>query len=152
MGPDLAERCYGLFNYGTSIVLDAENAVTGNVAHFGGGDAVLAREVEDAIELCRCDRDYRAGAAFTKKEGFGGSVALQGHPRTQFRRCETGFGESDGQAAIAEVVGGLNGFRRGEGEQTLLQAFFGREIDGWRLAGDDACDGFGIFGRRKFAG
>ena len=51
MGPDIAERFHGLFNYDTSIVLDAENAVTGNMADFGRGDAVFAREMEDAIEL-----------------------------------------------------------------------------------------------------
>src|SRR5450755_689562 len=118
MGPDIAERFHGLFNYGTSIVLDAENAVTGNVADFGGGDAVFAREVEDAIELCWCDGNYHASAAFAEKVGFGGSVVFQGHPRAQLGSCETGFGERDGQAAIAEVVSGLNGLRRGQREQT----------------------------------
>src|SRR5476651_809840 len=107
MGPGIAERFHGLFNYGTSIVLDAENAVTGNVADFGGGDAVFAGEMEDAVEFGRCDGNYRASAAFSEKEKFGGSVAFDSDPCAQLGRREAGFGESNGQAAIAEVVSGL---------------------------------------------
>jgi hypothetical protein len=54
--PDIAERFHGLFDYRTSIVLDAENAVTGNSADFCGGDVMFAREVENnrkALEMYR---------------------------------------------------------------------------------------------------
>src|SRR2546422_426129 len=68
------------------------------------------------------------------------------------RRREAGFGEGDGEAAVADVVGGLDGAFGGKGDEAILETFFGGEVDGGRFAGDDAGDHFGVFGGGKFAG
>jgi len=66
MSPDVAERVGGLFDYGTSTVLDAENGVAGNVTDLRGGDAVILRQMQNATELRWRNGNYRAGAALTE--------------------------------------------------------------------------------------
>src|SRR5258708_18356672 len=64
---------------------------------------------------------------------------------------ETGFGEGDGEAAVADVVRGLQSAFGGECEETVNQAFFGDEVNGGWVAGDDARDRLRVFGGREFA-
>src|SRR6266571_2278059 len=66
-------------------------------------------------------------------------------------RGETGFRESDGEAAVTDVVGRLHSAFSGQRNEAINEAFLGREIDGGGFAGDDGGDGFGIFGGGEFA-
>ena len=65
---------------------------------------------------------------------------------------ETGFGERDGEAAVGNVVGGFDGAVGGESNEAIDEALFGGEIDGGRLAGNDAADRFRVFGGGELAG
>jgi len=40
-------------------------------------------------------------------------------------RSEAGFGESDGQAAVGDVVGGLDGTFSGENDEEILKTLLG---------------------------
>src|SRR5713101_283799 len=67
-------------------------------------------------------------------------------------RGETGFRESDGEAAVADVVGRLHGAFSGQRDEAINETFLGREIDGGGFTGDNGGDGFGVFGGGKFSG
>src|SRR5713226_771567 len=72
--------------------------------------------------------------------------------RDTWSRGEAGFREGDGEAAVGNVVGGLDGAFGGERDEAIDQALFGEEIDGGRFTSDDAGDRFGVFGGGEFAG
>ena len=65
---------------------------------------------------------------------------------------EAGFGEGDGEAAVGNVVGGLDSALGGESDETINEAFFASEVDGGRFAGDNASGCLCIFGGGEFAG
>jgi hypothetical protein len=49
MGPDIAKCFNGLFDYGTSIEFDAENAIRDNFADLYGADTVFLRGLQHSI-------------------------------------------------------------------------------------------------------
>ncbi len=109
MGPDIAERGYGLFDYHTSMVLDAENGVSGNLPDARGGNSMLPRNFQNSIERRRRNGDYRAGAAFSEDgripQASGSSIMICA-PKSA--RSETTFRYRDGQPAVTDVVRRLN--------------------------------------------
>ena len=158
MGPDIAASAvHGASITGTSIIFDAKMPSLVHFADFVRAQhhIVLADGGCTASKFCRCDGNHRARAAFAEKRrhssGIVGTPALSSAPRPW--RCEAGFGESDGQAAIADVVGGLNGFASlaSATRQSIRRFSAARSIAGG-CAGDDACDRLRIFRGRKFAG
>src|SRR5579863_8900104 len=64
---------------------------------------------------------------------------------------ETGVGEGDGEAAVADVVRGGDGAFGGESDKTIDEIFFRAEIDHGRRTSDDAANRLRVFGRGKFA-
>ena len=90
---------------------------------------------------------------------LGGKVFVEGYGCAERRadlkighyRSEAGFGERDGEAAVGNIVGGLDGAFRCERDETIDEAPFGGEVDGRGFASNDGGDGFGVFARRKFA-
>src|SRR2546430_14623433 len=71
-----------------------------------------------------------------------------------YKRCggKAGFGEGDGEAAVGKVVGGIDEAFRCESDETVDEALFGGQVDGWWFAGDDGGDGFRVFRGGEFAG
>ena len=76
----------------------------------------------------------RGGRAWRKRTGL-----KTGHYR---RGGEAGFGESDGEAAVGNVVGGFDGALGREGNEAVDKTLLGGEVDGGRFAGDERGDGF----------
>src|SRR2546430_16185376 len=73
-------------------------------------------------------------------------------PYTTLFRSEAGLREGDGQAAVGDIVCGLDGAYGAESHETINQALLSGELDGGRFASDDPGDGLGVFGGGEFAG
>ncbi len=56
MGPDIAKCFNGLFDYGTSIEFDAENAISGNFADLFGANTVFSRRLQHSIQAKQVKR------------------------------------------------------------------------------------------------
>src|SRR6266700_3640524 len=146
-------------------MFDAQGTVVGDLADLVRRHVVLSRNIENASKFCGRDGNDGAGAAFAKEKGFGGGSLIEadvcgetGHSRrrtglkTGHYRGETGFGEGDGEAAVGNVVGGLDSALGGESNEAIDKAFIGGKVDSRRFAGNDAGDRFGVFGGGEFAG
>src|SRR5205823_2201393 len=65
---------------------------------------------------------------------------------------EAGFGEGDGQAAVGNVMGGLDDALSGEGDEAVDEALFVGEVDRGRFAGNNGGDGLAVFRGGEFPG
>jgi hypothetical protein len=50
MGPDIAKCFNGLFDYGTSIEFDAENAISVNISDLYGTNTTVSRDLQDRFQ------------------------------------------------------------------------------------------------------
>ena len=140
-------------------MFDAESLIASDLADFACRHAVLSRNCEKGGKIFRCERNDGAGAAFTEESVFRRCIVIQMNIHAESGRgkprpygIEAGLGEGDGEAAVGNVVRGFKDAFGSQRDETINQAFFGGKVEGWRVAGDDATDGFRKFGGGEFAG
>src|SRR5712692_1886317 len=156
MGPGVAEWFNRTVDHCAPLMFDAERTVAGDLADLVRRHFVLSRSCENGGKRRRLDRYHRASAAFVEEGVFGGDAIIEsdnraengrGKPRPYRGRGETGFGKGDSEAAVGDVVGGLDGAFGSESDETVDQKFFGGEIDGGWFASNDAASCLRIFAR-----
>src|SRR5216684_5542803 len=168
MGPGVAQRFDGTIDHRAPPMFDAERTVAGDLTELARRHLVLSRSIENGGKRRRLDRYHRASAAFVEQGEISRCVAVDfdvcaemraaGRSRrrtglkTGHYRGEAAFGERDGEAAVGDVVGGLDGAFGSESDETVDQKFFCGEVYGGWFAGDDAGGRFGVFGGGEFSG
>jgi hypothetical protein len=130
---------------------DGEISIVRHSAQFCDAKLVLSRNVLDAGKRVRRAGDNGARAAFAEERGFRRSGCGDLRSRRKSARCETTFGQRDGEASVADVVRGAEQFLAHERKECLNQALFRREIHGGRSARDNSMKGEGVFRGRKLA-
>src|ERR1700682_5970797 len=103
MGPDIAKCFYGLFDYGTSVKFDAENAISGNFTDLYGTNTIVSRDLQHGVQRSRRNGNYRACPTLSKQSGFSRTAVFYSYAcaeciagLTRRRRGKTGFRDSDG--------------------------------------------------------
>src|SRR6267154_453400 len=164
MGPGVAQSLDGAVDHSAPLVLDAERTFADDFAELACRHMVLSRNFENPGKFCGRDGNDGACAAFAEENGFGGQRRiLNGYDRGEMGRSmlrpgkrrlgsKAGFGEGYGEAAVGNIVRGLDSAFRGESDEAILETLLGGELDDRKFAGDDAGDSFGVFGRGEFAG
>src|SRR6266849_2933089 len=125
VGPGVAQNLNGTIDHRMPLKFDAEGMAAGDLADLVRRHLVLSRSIENGGKRRRLDRNHRAGAAFVEEGEFGRCVAVdfdvcaerraagRGRRRTGLKTGhysgEAGLGEGDREAAVGDVVGGLDG-------------------------------------------
>src|SRR5437660_7472011 len=138
MGPGVAQCLDGAVDHRAPLILDAERTFADDLAELSRHNMVLSRNFENAGKFCGRDGNDGAGTAFAEENRFGGQRRIlnsyyraemgRSVPRLYKRRLgsETGLGEGDGEAAVGNVVRGLDGAFGGERYEAVLKTFLGR--------------------------
>src|SRR5579859_6508852 len=124
-----------------------------HLANFARRNLILSRSREGSGKICRRDGNDGAGAAFVEEGELGGRSPVDGYGCTKAGKSRSvtprgtrGFGMTS--VRLVRHRGEASG---GEGDEAIDEALLGGEVNGGRLAGDNAGDGFGVFGGREFA-
>src|SRR5262249_48715440 len=134
-----------------SLKFEAKRGVPGDFAEFARAHIILSRSYKNGGKVCGRNGHDATGAAFGEEGVLGGRGVVGRNRSGGTLLSKNTFGEGAGEAAIGNVVRGLNGARGSERDEAIDEAFFGGEIDRGRFARDYAYNGFRIFRRRKFA-
>src|SRR6202140_2852765 len=70
IGPDIAKCFNGLFDYGTSIEFDAENAISVNLSDLCCINTMFSRHFQHCIQRGWRNGNYRARSPLSKHSGF----------------------------------------------------------------------------------
>src|ERR1700730_3171770 len=115
MGPNIPKCFNGLFDYGTSIKFDAENAISGNSTDLYRTNTIVSRHLQHSVRRSRRNGNHGASSTLSKQSGFSGTAVFDSYACAESiagfpcrRRGETGFGHSDGQAPVTDVMSRLN--------------------------------------------
>src|SRR5882672_3411790 len=142
MGPGVAQRGDGTIDHRVPLILDAESIAADDFADLVRRHLVLSRSIENAGKVRGGDGYDRASAAFAEEGGLGRTSFFEFRGWAQPVCGEAGLGQGDGEAAVGNIVGGLDAAFGGERDEAVDEALFGAEVDGWWFAGYDATDRF----------
>jgi len=146
-------------------MLDAESIVSDSLADLLRPYPVLSRSCENSGKFCGRDGHDGTSAALSEENVFGSDVIYKRNVRAQEGHSmpcsyggrsggrggsEAGFSQRDGEATIADVMGGLQRAIGSQRDQAIDQAFLSAQINRRWFAGHDSRDRFGILRRRKF--
>src|SRR5258707_1075338 len=152
MGPGVVQLGYGTLDHRAPLIFDAESIAADDLANRARRHSILSRNLENMSKQCSFDRYNSAGAAFAEERVFRWRGLLWQFDRgAELRRyvlqsCRAaGFGQSNGDAAVAQVVRRAHRADYRQRYEAFLQALFRRQVDSGRLAGDEAGNRLGIF-------
>src|SRR5437899_5329095 len=121
MGPGVAQNLDGAVDYRAPPILDAERTFANDLAELARRHMVLSRNFENVGKSRGRDGNDGACAAFAEENGFGRQRRiLNGYKRAEMGRSmrrpykrrlggKTRFGEGNGEAAVGDVMRGLDG-------------------------------------------
>src|SRR6202011_3932222 len=138
MGPGIAQRGDGTIDHRALLILDAESIAADDLTELVRRHLILSRSIENAGKVRGLDRDDRASSAFAKESRFDRTGFFEFCICAQPVRGEAGLGKGNGQAAVGNVVRGLDAAFGGEGDEAVDETLFGTEVDGWWFARYDA--------------
>jgi hypothetical protein len=114
MGPGVAESFDGTVDHRAPPIFDAEGIAADDLTDLLRRHLVLSRSIENAGKVRGLDGHCRASAAFAEQGRLGRAIFFEFCVCAQPLRGEAGLGECNGEAAVGNVVGGLDGLFGGE--------------------------------------
>ena len=119
MGPRVVQSRNGTVDHRAPLILDAESIAADDLTDLLRRHLVLSRSIENAGKHGGLDGYDPTSAAFAKEDRFGWAIFFEFCGCAQPVRGEAGLGQGDGEAAVGNVVGGLDAAFGGERNETI---------------------------------